>query len=371
MSGRVTEQGETYQPEVLLWMSSEGMIVGVNAGPPGTLLAVAGDDLARTIAAPASGRPERPTHVRVASPALADALRVAHPNLRVSCAPTPEIDDALAGLDQHVAAARRSMSLVAAGLERAAIASFFRAAAALHEVAPWLVVPDDRHLVGVSAPALGLGDGVVSVIGHLGRSHGFLLFRTPDDFEAFLDMAALAEDGGEPPIPPHVSLVFEPLAELDELCHEDIAAHGWPLASPDAYPVVDVVEPGGIARAPTTTELALLEAVAGGLTTPSDGRPPDHPGQPNPPSHVLVHPFSVQLPPSMPQSFVVAHSAGVSEHSYVVVGPKQPWCWTLRHAAPALQSASVLHVVGTHEPRPSPHAQISSAAHCESSVHPS
>ncbi|MCC6748391.1 MAG: hypothetical protein IT371_12080 [Deltaproteobacteria bacterium] len=267
MPAYVTGEGEPYRPEALFWMNADGAMLGHRAGKPGTLLARAADILRDTIERPMWGPARAPSRVRVASPELAAALRAGHPTLEVVCAPTPEIDAALASLREALAAdADDETSYLSPKVGPDHVASFFRAAAALFRAKPWEIVPGDNSLFRLTIEALGVRGAVVSVIGQMGHHLGLVLFADLDDYEAFVDAADAIEEGDEPALPPHVALNFERGAELSPALRKEIAEHGWEVAAADAYPWLVAVDEDLVVRPTTAEELTLAEALALALT---------------------------------------------------------------------------------------------------------
>lgn len=137
MPAYITGEGEPYRPSGLLWLGADGEIVGFTVAKPGELLAIASDTLQSAMGEPMYGRPYRPTRVRVASTELAEALRAGHPDLDVVCAPTPELDEILAQLQEKKAEeSSAEPSSLTPEIPPDAMASFFKAAAALYRAQP-------------------------------------------------------------------------------------------------------------------------------------------------------------------------------------------------------------------------------------------
>lgn len=273
MPAYVSGEGDPYRPGALLWMVAGGPIVGLNIARPGELLPQASESLQGAMEHPMEGPPHRPSRVRVASAELAAALRAGHPGLEVVCAPTPELDELLGELREHLAGAGEiEQSYLSPGVTSEAMAAFFRAAAGLFRAAPWTLVPDALSLFRVTVEQLGVRDQALSVIGRAGQSYGLVLFSDLDDFEAFLDGAELLELGGEPEMPPHLALNFEHGADLAPELRREVDAHGWEVAGADAYPWLVAVDGDLVARPPTGSELTTAEAIALALTAVSDDR---------------------------------------------------------------------------------------------------
>ncbi|MFZ5785878.1 MAG: DUF7309 domain-containing protein [Acidobacteriota bacterium] len=264
----VTGDGEPYRPEALFWMGAEGAILGSTVARPGELLPMASESLQSTIEQPMYGRPHAPTRVRVASPELADALRAGHPGLDVVCAPTPELDEMVAVMREKMGEGfgAGEPSYLSPDIGPEAVASFFRAAAALFRAKPWKIVPSDQSLFSVTIEQLGVRDAAMSVIGQMGQSLGVVLFSGLDDFEAYLDAAEAIENGEEPEMPPHFALSFDRGADLPPELRKEIAEHHWEVADANAYPWLVAVDEDLVPRPPTAREVTMAEAIAIALT---------------------------------------------------------------------------------------------------------
>jgi len=267
MPAYVTGEGEPYRPEVLVWMVADGPVVGFSTARPGELLAGASDNFRDTMRSPMFGRPHAPARVRVSSPELASALRESlPPEIELLHAPTPEIDDVVASLREKMDEdADTEQSYLSPEIGADAVASFFAAAADLFRAAPWGIVPDDQSLLSVSIESLGVRDAAMSIIGRMGQSLGFVLFSGLVDFEAYLEAAGAVERGDAPRIPPHFALNFERGAELSAALRKEIAAHGWVVAGPDAYPWLVAIDEDLVGRPATADELTIAEAVSRAL----------------------------------------------------------------------------------------------------------
>src|SRR5690606_95075 len=231
MPAYVTGEGERYRPETLFWMSAEGAVLGHTVGKPGELVELACESLRSTIEQPMFGQPHAPDRVRVASPELAEALRAGQPDLDVVCAPTPEIDALFAAMRERMnEGAEIEHSYLSPDVGPAAVAAFFRAAAALFRAKPWKTVPSDQSLLSVSIEKLGVTDMALSVIGQMGQCLGLILFSGIDDFEAYLEAADAIGHGEEPTLPPHFALNVERGGELSAALRKEIAERHWEVA---------------------------------------------------------------------------------------------------------------------------------------------
>ena len=192
-----------------------------------------------------------------------NALRTRGAAPEIVCAPTPELDDVVASMRQHLDGdAKTEQSYLGSDVGPDAVGAFFRAAAALYRAKPWKAVPDDTSILSLTIEKLGIRDAVVSVIGQMGESHGVIVFRSLDDFDAFLDAADAVERGQTPAMPPHFSLNFERGADMTVALRKEIALHRWEVAGPEAYPWLVAVDEDVVARPPTSNEVTLGEALA-------------------------------------------------------------------------------------------------------------
>lgn len=145
-------------------------------------------------------------------------------------------------------------------LPAALVARIFRSAAAFHRGAPWTV---HANLDVLRAATPGGRTWTACILGQGGQEYGLALYSEPEDFwelaasrgdpwERFDDLAGCV-----------VSLLFEPGRDLHRALRREVAAAGWEVAGPEAYPqMVTINTPaGGLLRAHAEDLAAILEAV--------------------------------------------------------------------------------------------------------------
>jgi hypothetical protein len=256
----VTGEGQPFRPDILVILGARGEVLGSLVARPGQALAQAAQCLHSTIKKPMVGRARTPVRVRVADPALADAMRAAHSGVEIICAPTPEIADFAETLNEAFGGVGQQ-SYLSDEIDPQDVAAFFRAARVLFRAEPWAVVPSDECAWSVSIPELELRDAVVSVIGQAGKVFGVALFAGAEQFHAYLAAADAVEDGEQRDFPPHMTLIFGQETNITpELCAE-IAEHGWELEGPNAYPWLSAVDSDMSERTASIEELTLATAI--------------------------------------------------------------------------------------------------------------
>jgi len=256
------------RPELSLWIEVGGPIVGMKMEPPGARFAPTVALLRSSMEKPLDGPPRRPARVRVAEPELAQALRAElGSEIDVVLAPTREFDDVLDSLREFFGRDPDGAPawFEGEGASGSRIAAFFHATAKLYRSAPWNIVPSNDDLLTVDIEALAVRGQVVSIIGKLGESLGIIVFHSRSDFEQYLAEAEHSQrTRGIAELPHHLSLTFEPSAEVPEGMRATVAENGWEIASNDAYPVAFALR-GLVPQDLSAKDLALLEALSSAL----------------------------------------------------------------------------------------------------------
>ena len=127
----------------------------------------------------------------------------------------------------------------------ATVERLFTAARRLFATAPWSIAADTQVL-RMDVPALDVEGPCVSILGQATGRHGVLIFPSLDDFAAFIDAASDLEDGPIDLGSGWLALLYERAADLPPSMHREAMQHGWPVESPDAYPVVERRDPDGV-----------------------------------------------------------------------------------------------------------------------------
>ena len=96
-------------------------------------------------------------------------------------------------------------------------------------------------------PALGVDGACVYVIGQLDESPGVLIFASFDGFQQFLAAGTTDAIGQDPDAlgSELLALTFLRAGELPPSMRREAMEHAWPVASADAYPLVERRNPDG------------------------------------------------------------------------------------------------------------------------------
>lgn len=261
-------------PDILIWLEMPGlMILGSEPAPPRSGFKALGRMLKTSMQKPLTGKPRRPDRVRVATEELAAAVRrFAGKDVPVIVAPTPEIDKIRDMMAEILVGGHFDDDLPDSYLEGGAVSpeaveDMFRAAAALYAVAPWKVATGDQA-IRMDIPDLGVVGACLSIIGNLGESMAVLIFPDVEDFDEFWEATlGVPESGFLPDIDVGwLALEFERGADLPDPMRQEVARYGWPVASPEAYPVLDRYDPGAEPAPLMDEDLRIVTACVTAMT---------------------------------------------------------------------------------------------------------
>jgi hypothetical protein len=278
------EDAQPFRPDMILCLSTSTGPLGAQAVPPET----SDDEVAREVLVmsrqPTAGPPRRPARIRVAAPALRDALiRAFGPGVTVTLDATPEIDEMVARFASDMRkrpkdeAAGGPTYLTGGRIEPALAGRFFAAAAELHRAAPWTIVPSDTDLLEIDVPSIGAAALAISVIGQMREQFGVVVFASRAELDRFVsDIDSGAAPSGAPSVR-SLTITYNPLDALPGPMRGEIAAHGFPIADPSAVPALIRTDAEGVAR-PLVADDYLLGTIVAGALARFFGRHPIWPG---------------------------------------------------------------------------------------------
>ena len=266
----IDHRGQPYRPDIACWMElpTRAIVHQTLVGPDDTVGAVS-RSLREAMRQPAIGPPRRPGSIRVADPETAAEVRAeVEGALPVAIGPTAELDDFF---DAMILSNRRSQiqepSYFAGGrVSLAAVEKLFAAGLSLFRSKPW-TISNQTQVLRMDIPALGVNGACVSIVGPITHSPGVLIFPGLDGFEQF-DHAGNtgALDSGPYSLGSELlALTIEPANMLPGPMRREAIEHGWPVASADAFPLVERQDADDLLRPLVERDVEIASACARGL----------------------------------------------------------------------------------------------------------
>jgi hypothetical protein len=261
----VTSEAESFRPAAVLWFETgSGLIVASELVHPREALDRAVALFLEATVAPLAGNPRVPRRVRVATRELFDALDGKLGGVPLVHSATPELDSVAEAMAAHMLEAgeedEENDTYLGPGIAADDMGQMFRAAARLYRLQPWRVFPSDEF-ISVSCEAIGIDDGALCVVGQMGQSFGFVLFRSLADASLYGEAIDDVEAGRRPTFPQHVMFSYDDEQTVGRVLAGEVRTHGWELAGPDAYPTAIVVDPDMATRFLARGELAAVTAI--------------------------------------------------------------------------------------------------------------
>ena len=248
----------------------DDLIVAMDPVGPDAVEGAVGRVLAAALREPLIGAPRRPQRVRIADPSLVpEVQRALGHDIAIQIAPTPELDEVLGEMMRTLPPSDEEDSYLEDGRVPPALAAhLFRCAERLYRSAPWKD-PDCEQPIRLDITELGVEGACAVVIGSLGEEHGLLIFPSLEALDAFESAVSdLQAKGGRPELGTTLlSLEFERGASLAKSMRREVAAHGWPVASKDAFPVVSARERDGAPRPLEARDVRIAAAAAGAVAS--------------------------------------------------------------------------------------------------------
>jgi hypothetical protein len=243
-------------------------VIGFDLSEPNKIPSIA-ETLERTAKNPMVGEARRPSRVRVSDEVLATEIQRAEPKIEVVTAPTPELEDVLEMLGRNFLHVADDVSYFEDGrISPEAIEGFFKASEVFWRTAPWRML-GDGDVLRLDIPWLEVKGACVSIIGALGEAYGFLLFPSFAAHAAFSEQAGKHQKRNKRVKPvkrvdlgtSFLSLNFERGADLPPSMLREAVAHGWNVASANAYPRIVAVDRDGVLRRLTEQDVFLVTSI--------------------------------------------------------------------------------------------------------------
>ncbi|MFN7900210.1 MAG: hypothetical protein ACK5N0_11210 [Synechococcaceae cyanobacterium] len=277
------EDGNRFRPIVALVVDASGAIRAAAPGHPNQPL----EPLAKAITQARDhpqppNVPGEPQRVVVAGAGLQKLVAKLLPGVLVSEGPTPHLARVAESLMESMAPKSAPRGLEARttylteDLTPDDVRRFFEVAAALYDRQPWRRFPRDGHLFEVTCAPMGLHRLIGCVIGQYQESYGVLLFASVTDYQRYVigvERVEAGEDGVLPLFPSYRAINFESKSDMPKGLLGEIEHYDWPVAGPDAYPTVMLVEPDLLLLPPRRVDIWRLELVALALCEWLDAEP--------------------------------------------------------------------------------------------------
>jgi hypothetical protein len=138
----------------------------------------------------------------------------------------------------------------------AQVGSFYAAAAEFYRRRPWQQVQGDQPL-RIECAKFQSGPWYAVVMGQSGMQQGVALYEDLAALRALIAGGASDEESAMKMSA--LSLMFSEAFEMPVRDLDAAEKYGWPVAGPEAYPLVLRINPGGAMRPPLAWELELLE----------------------------------------------------------------------------------------------------------------
>jgi hypothetical protein len=258
LSTWITDEGEPQRPWATLVASpGAGCILGqaVSLEPP--TAEMLWETVLAAMVSPAIGPPHLPGAIEVNSDQWRDALLPHLTPLGVACETCDQLeqmDELLDDLSSHLSSGPQMAAMIdTPGVTPQHVGGLFAAAAEFYQKKPWRNVPGDVA-IEVRCDKFQAARWSVVVMGQSGMTYGLAMYEDREVLQALLreDPDANRRNSG-------LSLLYGEAFEISVRDLDAAEREGWPVASPEAYPLVLRINPGMAVRPPLAWEMGLLE----------------------------------------------------------------------------------------------------------------
>lgn len=255
------ERAVPYRPWIAMVVSrTHDVVLAYNLvadRPPASWLR---ETVARAIRAPMMNQPHRPGRIEVSSAEQRDAMSSCTGHAEIECNVVERVetlDMALVGMARAMADEHTPPPLLEVpGMTRDQAAGFYAAAAAFFGCKPWQRVPGDTP-IKIECDKFQSGPWHAVVMGQSGMQYGLAVHEDEQNLRKMLLDSGEDEDSSWSMSA--LTMLFSKMWEIPALDLDAAERHGWPVAGPEAYPLVLRVNPGHAIRPPLVWELELLE----------------------------------------------------------------------------------------------------------------
>ena len=254
----ITGEGEPRRPWVTLVACPEAeAILGQSLGlePPSD--SQVWETILNAVISPAVGEPHLPAAIDFGSPAQCDAVRPQLEPLGVACTARrhlPEMDALLDSLSDSLNGGHQMAAMIdTPAVAPAQVGGLFAAAAEFYRQRPWRDAPSDAA-IEIRCDKFQADRWHAVVMGQSGMTYGLALYEDRKVLEAILRQEPGADRRSS-----GLSIIYSEAFEISTRDLDAAEREGWPVAGPEAYPLVLRINPGMAVRPPLAWELELLE----------------------------------------------------------------------------------------------------------------
>ncbi|HPM79298.1 MAG TPA: hypothetical protein PLF81_01295 [Candidatus Anammoximicrobium sp.] len=254
----ITDRGEPQRPWATLVASPGTMcILGQNISLDPPTAEMLWETLLTAMVSPAIGPPHLPEGIQVTSDHWRDALLPHLSPLGVSCETCDRLDQMEEILEDLSSSLNGGQQLAAMidtpGVTLRHVGGLFAAAAEFYQTRPWRNVLGDAA-IGVRCDKFQAARWYAVVMGQSGMTYGLAMYEDLEVLQALLreDPDAQRRNSG-------MSLMYSEAFEISVRDLDAAEREDWPVAGPEAYPLVLRINPGMAVRPPLAWELEILE----------------------------------------------------------------------------------------------------------------
>jgi tetratricopeptide (TPR) repeat protein len=261
MPGWITGEGQPYRPWMAMVVSrTDDLVLAHQLAPERPPAEWLWEAVLQAVRRPVIGEPHRPGVIEVASAGQREALLPYVDQAGIECVVLERLehlDSVLGGMAQHLGGQGAPPSLLdVPGMEPAQVGSFYAAAAEFYRRKPWQQVLGDAP-IKVECDKFHSGPWYAVVMGQSGVQQGMAVYEDLAALQAMITGGASEEENSRGMSA--LSLMFGEAFEMPVRDLDAAEKYCWPVAGPEAYPLVIRVNPGLAMRPPLAWELELLE----------------------------------------------------------------------------------------------------------------
>jgi hypothetical protein len=215
-----------------------------------------GEYLVRTMAHPGPRDAMRPAAIELSDSDCFDFLKPKLGEFGIACVlkdELPELREFCERLASSYGGPGKCALAEGEGVSVEQMASFYDAAASYFRRAPWKQVPGEIP-IRIQCRELGMGTWYAIVLGRTGVTLGLALY---DDWGEVVAMLRGLRDWDEVSA---FSIIFDEVSIMAPRDLYLVDRSGWPIATPEAYPVILHLEPGRQPQPPNCKELDYIQS---------------------------------------------------------------------------------------------------------------